>query len=77
MRAAAKNFRDVLVVVDPADYPRLLDALDATPSLAFRFELMRKAIAHTAAYDTAIAHDAGRPCDSTATRFERTDAAVA
>ena len=28
VRAAAKNFRDVLVVVDPADYPRLLAALD-------------------------------------------------
>ena len=59
VRAAAKNFRGVLVVVDPADYPRLLAALDEGPSLAFRFELMRKAIAHTAAYDTAIAADAG------------------
>jgi phosphoribosylaminoimidazolecarboxamide formyltransferase/IMP cyclohydrolase len=55
VRAAAKNFRGVLVVVDPGDYPRLLAALDETPSLAFRFELMRKALAHTAAYDTAIA----------------------
>jgi phosphoribosylaminoimidazolecarboxamide formyltransferase/IMP cyclohydrolase len=55
VRAAAKNFRGVLVVVDPADYPKLLDAIDATPGLAFRFELMRKALAHTAAYDTAIA----------------------
>jgi phosphoribosylaminoimidazolecarboxamide formyltransferase/IMP cyclohydrolase len=55
VRAAAKNFRSVLVVVDPADYPRLLEAIDRTPSLAFRFELMQKALAHTAAYDTAIA----------------------
>ena len=55
VRAAAKNFRDVLVAVDPADYPRVLAALDDTPSLAFRFDLARKAIAHTAAYDTAIA----------------------
>src|SRR5579872_4744787 len=55
VRAAAKNFRGVLVVVDPADYARLLDELRSTPSLAFRFELARKAIAHTAAYDTAIA----------------------
>src|SRR5216684_7484241 len=54
VRAAAKNFRGVLVVVDPADYPALLAALDAGPSLAFRYELMRKAIAHTGAYDTAI-----------------------
>ena len=55
VRAAAKNFRDVLVVVDPADYRELLEALDETPRLAFRFELMRKAFAHTGAYDTAIA----------------------
>ena len=55
VRAAAKNFRGVLVVVDPADYPRLLAALDETPTLALRYDLMRKAIAHTGAYDTAIA----------------------
>jgi phosphoribosylaminoimidazolecarboxamide formyltransferase / IMP cyclohydrolase len=54
VRAAAKNFRGVLVVVDPADYAQLLTSLDAGPTLAFRFELMRKALAHTAAYDTAI-----------------------
>ena len=57
VRAAAKNFRDVLVVVNPADYPRLLEELDRDggPSLDFRFELMRKAFAHTAEYDTTIA----------------------
>ena len=54
VRAAAKNFRSVLVVVEPADYPRLLMAIDQGPDLAFRFELMRKAIAHTALYDMAI-----------------------
>src|SRR3954468_8942058 len=55
VRAAAKNFRGVLVVVDPADYETLVKALDAGPTLDLRFALMRKAIAHTAAYDTAIA----------------------
>ena len=55
VRAAAKSFRDVLVTVDPADYPRVLAALDDTPGLAFRFDLARKAIAYTAAYDAAIA----------------------
>jgi phosphoribosylaminoimidazolecarboxamide formyltransferase/IMP cyclohydrolase len=57
VRAAAKNFRDVLVVVDPADYPRVLDELRATdgPSPAFRFELMQKAFKHTGAYDMTIA----------------------
>jgi phosphoribosylaminoimidazolecarboxamide formyltransferase/IMP cyclohydrolase len=54
VRAAAKNFRAVLVVVDPADYPRVVEAIDRTPDLGFRFELARKAIAHTAAYDAAI-----------------------
>ena len=54
VRAAAKNFRGVLVVVDPGDYAALLDALDRGPSLGFRFDLMRKAISHTGAYDTAI-----------------------
>jgi phosphoribosylaminoimidazolecarboxamide formyltransferase / IMP cyclohydrolase len=55
VRAAAKNFRDVLVVVLPLDYPRLLTALDEGPSLAFRYELMVKAFAHTAEYDSTIA----------------------
>ena len=54
VRAAAKNFQDVLIVVDPADYPRLLAALDNTPALDFRFLLMRKAIEHTGAYDIVI-----------------------
>src|SRR5215510_2598821 len=54
VRAAAKNFRGVMVVVDPADYPRLLQAIDDGPTLRFRFALMRKALAHTASYDTAI-----------------------
>ena len=55
VRAAAKNFRGVLVVVDPGDYPALITALDEGPTLAFRYDLMRKAFAHTAAYDSAIA----------------------
>src|SRR3984893_15828 len=55
VRAAAKNFRGVLVVVDPMYYPRLLEELDRGPSLEFRFELMRTAFTLTAAYDSAIA----------------------
>jgi phosphoribosylaminoimidazolecarboxamide formyltransferase/IMP cyclohydrolase len=56
VRAAAKNFRDVLVVVDPADYPRLLEELarDGGPTLEFRFTLMQKAFEHTALYDGMI-----------------------
>ena len=55
VRAAAKNFTGVLVVIDPRDYQRVLEELDRGPSLAFRYELMRKAFAHTGAYDSAIA----------------------
>jgi phosphoribosylaminoimidazolecarboxamide formyltransferase / IMP cyclohydrolase len=56
VRAAAKNFRDVLIVVDPRDYPRVLEDLSAPggSSPAFRFELSRRAFAHTAAYDATI-----------------------
>ncbi|MEZ5418517.1 MAG: bifunctional phosphoribosylaminoimidazolecarboxamide formyltransferase/IMP cyclohydrolase [Vicinamibacterales bacterium] len=55
VRAAAKNFRDVVVVVDPADYAEVLAALDAGgPAPAQRFDLARRALAHTAQYDTTI-----------------------
>jgi len=57
VRAAAKNFQDVLVVVSPADYGGVLEQLDRAggPSREFRFDLARKAFAHTGGYDTAIA----------------------
>jgi len=55
IRAAAKNFRDVLVIVSPSDYARVLAALDEGPTLALRHELMLKAFAHTAEYDGTIA----------------------
>jgi phosphoribosylaminoimidazolecarboxamide formyltransferase / IMP cyclohydrolase len=53
IRAAAKNFPNVLVVVDPSDYPSILE--NTTPSLAERQRLAQKAFAHTASYDAAIA----------------------
>jgi len=57
VRAAAKNFEDVLVVVSPDDYPAALAELDRPggPALKFRFELARKAFGHTSVYDAAIA----------------------
>ncbi|MGH6915327.1 MAG: bifunctional phosphoribosylaminoimidazolecarboxamide formyltransferase/IMP cyclohydrolase, partial [Geminicoccales bacterium] len=57
LRAAAKNFRDVLVVVEPSDYPSVLEQLgrEGGPTLDFRLELMRKAFEHTAQYDGLIA----------------------
>jgi phosphoribosylaminoimidazolecarboxamide formyltransferase/IMP cyclohydrolase len=56
IRAAAKNFPDVLVVVDPADYGSLLEQLRAEEvELGERKKLAQKAFQHVAAYDTAIA----------------------
>jgi phosphoribosylaminoimidazolecarboxamide formyltransferase/IMP cyclohydrolase len=62
VRAAAKNFRDVLVVVSPADYREVVEQLDRPggPSLEFRFSLAQKAFAHTAEYDAAIAAELER-----------------
>ncbi len=55
LRAAAKNYRDVIVVCDPNDYPKVLHWLqDGEVPLRVRAELALKAFAHTAAYDAAI-----------------------
>ncbi len=57
VRAAAKNFRDVLIVVSPKDYDEVIAELDRDggPTPAFRFDLARRAFRHTGEYDTAIA----------------------
>ena len=56
IRAAAKNFPDVLVVVDPADYESLVGQLRRGGVAAEeRKRLAQKAFQHVAAYDTAIA----------------------
>ena len=54
VRAAAKNFRDVLVAVHPESYPTLLNAIDEGPTREFRYNLMVQAFAHTAEYDATI-----------------------
>ncbi|MEX2180263.1 MAG: bifunctional phosphoribosylaminoimidazolecarboxamide formyltransferase/IMP cyclohydrolase [Gemmatimonadaceae bacterium] len=56
LRSAAKNFAAVYVVVDPADYTRVLGAIESgvdDPEL--RRLLAQKVYEHTAAYDSAIA----------------------
>src|SRR5579875_2392068 len=56
--AAAKNHQDVAVVIDPADYQKILAELaahDGALTLATRRALAAKAFAATAAYDAAIA----------------------
>jgi len=58
VRAAAKNFAGVAVVVDPADYAAVLEALRDGKGVvpeALRLRLAAKAFAHTRDYDAAVA----------------------
>jgi len=56
IRASAKNFPGVIVVVDPADYQTILDKLGkGNLPIEERKRLAQKAFQHTAIYDTAIA----------------------
>ncbi len=61
IRAAAKNHQHVAVLTDPADYEPVLAELErgGTLAAATRYELARKAFAHTAAYDAAISRYLG------------------
>ncbi|MDE2368341.1 MAG: bifunctional phosphoribosylaminoimidazolecarboxamide formyltransferase/IMP cyclohydrolase [Burkholderiales bacterium] len=60
LRAAAKNWADVAVVIDPADYARVLDELgQGGVRRATKFMLATKVFAHTAAYDGMISNYLG------------------
>ncbi len=79
LRAAAKNWQDVTVVIDPLDYARVLAELAAGGvQRATQFGLAKKVFAHTAAYDGMISNYLGaaagrrakpqaRPCRRAAT----------
>lgn len=56
LRASAKNFHDVTVIVDPTDYPQVLKEIKETgnTTLKTRFRLAVKVFNLTAEYDTAI-----------------------
>ncbi len=57
IRAAAKNFQDVAVIVSPGQYPAVLAELEANAgALTFRthWHLAQQAFLHTAAYDQAV-----------------------
>lgn len=56
LRSAAKNYQDVTVVTDPADYEIVLNELksNGTVSLDTKFYLMNKVFEHTANYDAMI-----------------------
>ena len=58
VRASAKNYLRVASVTDPLDYANIVQELEShegSLGLDTRFRLMKKAFAHTAEYDTAIA----------------------
>jgi phosphoribosylaminoimidazolecarboxamide formyltransferase/IMP cyclohydrolase len=60
LRAAAKNWPDVTVLTDPADYTDVLAELAAGDvTRATRFALAKKVFAHTAAYDGRISNYLG------------------
>jgi phosphoribosylaminoimidazolecarboxamide formyltransferase/IMP cyclohydrolase len=60
LRAAAKNWQDVGVVIDPGDYAQVLAELDAGGlTQATKFAFASKVFAHTAAYDGLIANYLG------------------
>ena len=58
LRASAKNFQDVAVVVDPDDYTKIIGELRASKgelAKETKLNLAKKVFAHTARYDTLIA----------------------
>ena len=60
VRSAAKNHKDVAIVVNASDYSNVLESLKAGGlTYAQRFDLMLKAFEHTAAYDGMIANYLG------------------
>jgi phosphoribosylaminoimidazolecarboxamide formyltransferase / IMP cyclohydrolase len=60
LRAAAKSFRDVIVLHDPAQFPAALEALAAGVTPEQRRAWAIQAFARTARYDLAIASELGR-----------------
>jgi AICAR transformylase/IMP cyclohydrolase PurH len=59
LRASAKNYRDVTVVVDPADYPHIMDEMKrnkGATNIGTRFNLARTVFKLTHEYDGAIYH---------------------
>lgn len=57
LRAASKNYQDVTVIVDPADYEKVLAEMNETGdvSVKTKFRLAYKVFEHTSHYDTLIA----------------------
>src|SRR3546814_20466498 len=72
VRASAKNYANVAIVVSPAAYPAIIEAIgEGGTTLTQRKELAARAFAHTAAYAAAVAawrseeRSVGKECVST------------
>ncbi|MBU6953902.1 bifunctional phosphoribosylaminoimidazolecarboxamide formyltransferase/IMP cyclohydrolase [Hahella sp. HN01] len=75
VRSAAKNHKDVAIVVNPSDYDGIVAELQANGgALAFsrRFDLAVKAFEHTSAYDGAIANYLGLKVQTEESAYPRT-----
>ena len=75
LRAAAKNHKDVTVIVDAEDYARVLEEMDANAGAvtdATRFDLAVKTFEHTSNYDGAIANYLGTRLGEEQSEFPRT-----
>lgn len=65
IRAAAKNFKDVLVVVDPNDYIDVLEKLNQNKNnYSYRLKMAMKAFGLTAHYDSIISQYFNQICDN-------------
>ena len=72
IRASAKNFIRVASVVDPLDYPMIIEEMNANgsmTSLELRYNLSKKAFDHTAVYDRTIADFLGTQAFNTVKKY--------
>ena len=75
VRSAAKNHKDVAIVVNAGDYQSVLEEMQANDGqldYGTRYQLMVKAFEHTAAYDGMIANHFGARTDNQARNFSDT-----
>ena len=74
VRSAAKNYRDVIIVVDPGFYPAILDNLRSQGSLPLELkeDLAVQAYSHTARYDAIISNYLAKKIGSNKESFMNT-----
>ncbi|WP_191602909.1 bifunctional phosphoribosylaminoimidazolecarboxamide formyltransferase/IMP cyclohydrolase [Marinomonas algicola] len=74
VRSAAKNHKDVAIVVNPNNYKDIINALqeDSGLTLSARFDLAVQAFEHTSHYDGAIANFLGKKASGGTESFART-----